>query len=258
MKSLLSLMAILLAAPSAQAAEWSDFEEAFPLFPCADGWMACKVDGEAVTPDLRADGSGMPLPANMRIGWYDLKATSAFSPFTTLSEYTGNLPDGVGAAQAEAPEPVDEPAVAEVDNAEAEAARVAAEAAAAARAQAEQEADAAREARKEAAARAAEQKAAAAALAKKAATADAAERTKLEAEAAAAKKAADEAERQRQAAMAEEKKRQEEVQKFKQEEQIRRIQEREVKRQQAAIAKEQVHYYNNYIYEPVDSLISQS
>jgi hypothetical protein len=213
MKSLLSLLAVLLSAPSAHAAEWSDFEEAFPLFPCPDGWMACKVDGEVVSPDLQVDGAGMPMPSNMRIGWYDLEATSAFSPFATLSEYTGNLPDGVGAAAVDVPvpAPAPAPAVAQVDNAEAEAARVAAEAAAVAREQAEKEADAARKAREAAAARAAEQKAAAAELARKAADADATERVKLEAEAAAAKKAAEEAERQRQAAMAEEKKRQDEA-----------------------------------------------
>ena len=87
---------------TAQATTWTDYEEAFPAFPCMDGWMACYQDGERVTPDLQRRG-GMPSPANARVDWFTLEPTSGFSPFVGLTAYS------VGGA------PAPEPAVAEVD-----------------------------------------------------------------------------------------------------------------------------------------------
>ena len=31
------------------------------IAPCQDGWMACKVDGEVVSPDLKSGENGVPL-----------------------------------------------------------------------------------------------------------------------------------------------------------------------------------------------------
>jgi hypothetical protein len=93
----------------AQAAGWADYEDAFPMFPCNDGWMACLVDGQAHSPDLHSDSEGLPTPASWRLSWFDLSPTSTFSPFGGLSEYTGEVPPGMEAeAQdlAEVPAPV--------------------------------------------------------------------------------------------------------------------------------------------------------
>jgi len=204
---------VIAAGASLGAGSWSDFEEAFPAYPCHDGWMACRVDGESITPDMRSDGMGMPTPAHHRVGWHDLEATVSFSPFAGLSRYTGEVPGG--AEPPPAPEPV-APAVAEVDH-EAEAARRAAAEASAANDAAARQAEEAKAAREAAAERAAAQQAAAEEAAQRASQADAAERSRLEAEAAAAKQAAQEAERQRQAALEEERRRAEEARKAEEE-----------------------------------------
>ena len=111
-------VAVLLAlVGTSWASSWSSFEPAFPSNPCHDGWAACVVNGEAVNAEMRAKGS-VPQPADLRVDWFDLKATSSFSPFEGLSEYTGSAPE-VAAADAEPePEGIDEPeddGVAEVD-----------------------------------------------------------------------------------------------------------------------------------------------
>jgi len=220
-------------AGTALAQEWGTYEKAFPATPCHDGWAACIVDGERVTPDMTAKG-----PADMRVGWFDLEPSTAFSPFTGLTEYTGEV--AVAAAEEPAvadagdggaiePDEAEDDGVASAPSAESveanrkadeaameqEAARAAEEEA---RRQAEEDAAAAREAEAAAAAATREQekrrkeaermakeaeKAAAAAAAAadaeaKAAAAAEAERIRKEAEA--AKKAADEAERKRQEA----------------------------------------------------------
>ncbi len=88
---MLSVVASLGLASSAQAAGWADFEAAFPLYPCQDGWVACRAGGGVVDPDLASDARGMPQPADLRVGW-DLQPTRVFSPFSELSAYTGRLP----------------------------------------------------------------------------------------------------------------------------------------------------------------------
>ena len=90
----------------AAAAGWGDLGESFPVFPCNDGWAACLVDGQKVDPGMVKDSAGRPMPADLRVGFFDLQPTRSLSPFVSLSAYTGELPA--------APEPAAaEPAVAE-------------------------------------------------------------------------------------------------------------------------------------------------
>lgn len=78
------------------SASWAQdigsMEDLFPAMPCHDGWAACLVDGDEVSPDAVRDSAGRPLPSDMRVGWFDLQATTAFDPFHGLSDYTGELP----------------------------------------------------------------------------------------------------------------------------------------------------------------------
>jgi len=68
----------------AHASSWSSFAAAFPTNPCPDGWAACVVAGDAVDAEPRAD-EGPPQPADLRVGWFDLRPTQTFSPFDDLS-----------------------------------------------------------------------------------------------------------------------------------------------------------------------------
>ena len=85
---------------SAFAADWASFAPSFPAFPCNDGWSACIVKGERISPDMQAGDEGLARPANLRLDWASLEPTPAFSPFAELSRYTGELP---AAAAVEAP-----------------------------------------------------------------------------------------------------------------------------------------------------------
>ena len=102
---MLALVAGGLMSGSALAAGWADFENTFPVFPCQDGWSACLVGGSHVTPDLRDGDGGMKRGAAHRLDWSSLDATDAFSPFVTLSEYTG---DAVVEAEPEVPDEPEE------------------------------------------------------------------------------------------------------------------------------------------------------
>ena len=226
MKRMTVALALLFGAQTAQAQSWADFESAFPVFPCQDGWMACLVDGEAVNPELQQEPSGLQVSADLRIGWFDLNATSNFSPFVDLSEYTGELPDaavadiddgddGSDMIEEEDPDEVPEdyvPSEESVAAAEAAEEANAAQAAAAAETRAaEEEAQRQRDAAAAAAAEKAEQEQKARAAeeaAKNAANEE--ERKRLQAEAAAAAKAAKDAEAARKAAEAEAKRQEEE------------------------------------------------
>jgi hypothetical protein len=55
--------------------------------PCQDGWLGCWVDGELVNSDAFADSVGRLVPADLRIGFFDLKATPSFSVHGGLSTY---------------------------------------------------------------------------------------------------------------------------------------------------------------------------
>lgn len=97
----LALLALAATLGSASAEPWANYESAFPTFPCQDGWVGCVQDGRVLDPDLQADGTGMLNPADARIGWFDLEATSNFNPFPSLSKYTGEQPR----RKSDAPEP---------------------------------------------------------------------------------------------------------------------------------------------------------
>ncbi|MEQ1502788.1 MAG: hypothetical protein ABMB14_11190 [Myxococcota bacterium] len=212
----------------ALAGDWSSFSAAFPLLPCQDGWMGCVVYDQHVDPELRRDAAGRAIPADARIGWFDLTATAAFSPFAGLSSYDG---DSVAAAEAPEPDPAATPptepdggtdggpddrhdAVASVEDDRAEQASIAADNAAAnaeaarmARQAAQREAEEAAAKRKEADAAAVKQRqqeelARKAALdaQKRAAAADQAQKAQLDREAAAAAAKASEMEQARQQA----------------------------------------------------------
>lgn len=182
----------------ALAASWGDFKAAFPALPCQDGWAACVVDGQPVTPGMVLDGKGRPHAADMRIGFFEFDALPGLSPFEGLSAYKGGEVPTAGAASGGGPEPVAE-ASPEADLAatEREAARKAAEAAR----EAEQaEAAAAREAERTAAAEArarqeqqASQRAAEQAAREAASATDAAAKAAAQARAETARKAAAEA-----------------------------------------------------------------
>ena len=242
-------LALLVSTQAANAQSWGDYESAFPLFPCQDGWVACLVDGESLNPDLQAEPSGLPSAADLRIGWFDLNATSSFSPFNALSEYTGELPGSAAVADAGGAEEIEEEAVPEnyVPSEESVAAQEAAAEADAAQAAAAAETKAAEEeaARQRAAAAAAaeekaeqERKRKEAEEAAKQAASDA-ERQRLEAEAAAAAAAAAEAEAARKAAEAEARRQEEERQaKLKAEEEARRVAEEQRIAAEAAAAAE--------------------
>jgi hypothetical protein len=64
-----------------------DFPGASSPFPCQDGWMACEVEGQRLEPGLRRDEAGRVIPADARLGWFDLKPSASFSPFVTLTHY---------------------------------------------------------------------------------------------------------------------------------------------------------------------------
>lgn len=132
----------------AQGNSWGSYEPAFPKFPCQDGWMGCIQDGRRVDPALGVDGKGMPTSSDMRVGWFDLEPTSNFSPFVSLSKYTGETPLTIGGpAVAGGANPGANDGTAEVDffDPDAERARKAAETTRLAEAEAQKSEERARE-----------------------------------------------------------------------------------------------------------------
>lgn len=99
----LFLLGLCLGAPVALAAGLGDYEPIFPTNPCQDGWAACIVNGDAVTAEPTKDAAGRPLPSDLRVGWFDLEATAALSPFVELSAYDGELDAPEPPAAPEAP-----------------------------------------------------------------------------------------------------------------------------------------------------------
>jgi uncharacterized membrane protein YgcG len=91
LSALTAVLAFGFMSTAAHAGGWGDFEAAFPLVPCQDGWVGCVVDGDAVTPDMVRGSDKIRRPADLRVDWFSLKGTSSFSPFPGLSEYTGAL-----------------------------------------------------------------------------------------------------------------------------------------------------------------------
>ena len=58
----------------ALAGGWGDYDKAFPMFPCPDGWATCDVDGKTVGPGLVTDSEGNPMPSNMRFSFWGSRA----------------------------------------------------------------------------------------------------------------------------------------------------------------------------------------
>jgi hypothetical protein len=55
--------------------------------PCQDGWNGCFVDGELVNAEPVFDQDGRLQPVDLRVGFFDLKATRSFSVHNGLSTY---------------------------------------------------------------------------------------------------------------------------------------------------------------------------
>ncbi len=241
--ALLGSTGALALAGTAFAQGWGTYEQAFPANPCHDGWSACIVDGERVSPDMTAEG-----PSDMRVGWFDLEPSSSFSPFTGLTEYTGEAP-AVAAADGGAGElpagddgfdgvasaPSEESVKAQQEADEAAVAKAAQRAAAAdARREEEEAAQAQRDAQRAAAQAVKESQSRreeADRLAAQAAQAESAQQDALRKEAEVARKAADDAERKRREA-----ERQEADRRAAQEEAKRKSEEQERRRQEVDAA----------------------
>ncbi len=71
--------------------DWDDYAGAFPMFPCPDGWATCELDGVTVGPGLVIDAQGNPSASNMRFSFWDFEAAPSVSPFSGLSEYSGDM-----------------------------------------------------------------------------------------------------------------------------------------------------------------------
>lgn len=97
------LLLSLLASP-AHATDWSDFADAFPKLPCADGWVACVVGDRPISPEPLKDQAGVPTPSDLRVSWFALDAQPAFDPFPGLSRYSGPLTTERVASTAEPPD----------------------------------------------------------------------------------------------------------------------------------------------------------
>ncbi|MCB9687432.1 MAG: hypothetical protein H6738_04000 [Alphaproteobacteria bacterium] len=99
----LTSLALALAPSAASAQSWSSFAEAFPAFPCQDGWMACSVGQGHLDPDLQRDAEGMPQRADLRVDWFDLRASSSFSPFVDLPGTAAAVPSATSTVAAPRP-----------------------------------------------------------------------------------------------------------------------------------------------------------
>jgi len=98
------LIALSLASTPAHAGGWGDFLSAFSASPCQDGWLGCVVGQQTISSNLVADTTGAPAPADLRVGWFDLRDLPSFSPFPDLSTYTGS-PIATAPPAPRAPEP---------------------------------------------------------------------------------------------------------------------------------------------------------
>jgi len=95
----------------------------FPERPCQDGWSGCIVEGFSVDAGAGHDSRGLPQPSNLRLGWFDLAPTPVYSPFMSLSTFTGEEAVAAPATLVEA-EAAAEASIAEADEVFADAAAV--------------------------------------------------------------------------------------------------------------------------------------
>ncbi len=73
----------------ALAANVTSYPVMFPANACQDGWLGCLSGGLVVGAGSLKDSAGRPLAADERLGWFDLQPAPSFSPFVTLSAYSG-------------------------------------------------------------------------------------------------------------------------------------------------------------------------
>ena len=95
----------------------------FPERPCQDGWSGCIVEGFSVDAGAGHDSRGLPQPSDLRLGWFDLAPTPVYSPFMSLSTFTGEEAAVAPATLVEA-EAAAEASLAEADDAFPEASTV--------------------------------------------------------------------------------------------------------------------------------------
>jgi hypothetical protein len=88
----------------------------FPERPCQDGWSGCIVEGFSVDAGAGHDTRGLPQPSDLRLGWFDLAPTPVYSPFMSLSTFTGEEAAAAPATLVEA-EAAAEASIAEADEA---------------------------------------------------------------------------------------------------------------------------------------------
>ncbi|MEL6349483.1 MAG: hypothetical protein AAFV53_40645 [Myxococcota bacterium] len=86
---LLCSFGLFAASGIAMAAGWADFKDAFDPLPCSDGWAGCEQRGQRIDADMVKDGQGRPHPSTMRVSFFDLQPLPGFSPFVSLTEYSG-------------------------------------------------------------------------------------------------------------------------------------------------------------------------
>lgn len=100
----LALAGVLPAA--AAGSGWSAWSAAFPAFPCADGWATCRTELGVVSAATWRDAAGRPMPADLRLGWFEFEPGPVLGPFTSLGDYRGPAPTAVGVLAADRPVPV--------------------------------------------------------------------------------------------------------------------------------------------------------
>lgn len=81
------VLVTVLALPALAAGGWPRWSPVFSEHPCQDGWLSCLGPGGPNGPGTTRDTAGRPLPSDLRVGWFDLSPTPAFSPFVRLSAY---------------------------------------------------------------------------------------------------------------------------------------------------------------------------
>lgn len=87
------------------AADWDRYAVVFPGFPCADGWSACRTALGPVSAGTWRDARDRPMPADQRLGWFDLAAGPTLSPFAALSDYGVATPAVAGSPVAAPADP---------------------------------------------------------------------------------------------------------------------------------------------------------
>ncbi len=122
-----ALVSLVLGGTAVSQGSGSSWLGLFPERPCQDGWSGCIVEGFSVDAGAGHDSRGRPQPSDLRLGWFDLAPTPVYSPFMSLSTFTGEEAVAAPATLGEAEEAA-EASIAEADEAFAEAALAEAEA----------------------------------------------------------------------------------------------------------------------------------